>query len=361
MPEPLRGSGTCFAVARSHPLVRVGCAVHLGETVTYRFVQYLGSTVELGGHLGRSETLKQVTYHVGYAILRVNIALTSTFDHPLAVRGPPHPRRRAHTPTCNQRARSRAIPTHARALPAAAAPNASRGLSHTTLSTATSPTAAARLPWPPHWPPRTLRSRHTSLTTHHWHARAARTHQTLTRAQHPTRPITHAHTAYTPATAASAFTLSRALSHAPCTHTAGHARHRARATRKQACKHATHTPRTQRTPHNAGTAPSTAHTCLIPLSQLTRPGQLAAASATAVLACVAEGAACRRHCPLPALPLPAAAPAAAPPESQSVQLVHVCEWCLMCRAVQAMSPYMGASPRKGAARTRKGHGELNDP
>ena len=82
VPEPLRGSGTCFAVARSRPLVRVGCAVYLGETVTHRFVQYLGSTVELGGHLGRSETLKQVTYHVGYAILRVNIALTSPY-HPL--------------------------------------------------------------------------------------------------------------------------------------------------------------------------------------------------------------------------------------------------------------------------------------
>ena len=40
---------------------------------------------------------------------------------------------------------------------------------------------------------------HSQLTTG-TPERAARTHQTLTRAQHRTRPSTHAHTAYTPAT-----------------------------------------------------------------------------------------------------------------------------------------------------------------
>ena len=74
MMGPLRGSGTRFVVARSGPLVLVSCAVYLGETVTYRFVRYVGSIVELGGHLGCSGTLKQVSYHVVYTVLRVDIA-----------------------------------------------------------------------------------------------------------------------------------------------------------------------------------------------------------------------------------------------------------------------------------------------
>ena len=64
----------CIVVARSRPLVRVGCAGYLGQTVTYRFVRYLGSIVELCVHLGCSGTLKQVSCHVVYTVLRVNIA-----------------------------------------------------------------------------------------------------------------------------------------------------------------------------------------------------------------------------------------------------------------------------------------------
>ena len=188
---------------------------------------------------------------------------------PRCSRGPPRPGRHAHAPAHDQHAQSRAAPTHAQALPAAATPNASRGFSHSLSPPAIFSAAATNSLWPPHLLPHARCIRCISRAARRAETELLHARSEHTPAPHSTQPTAHSnpHTADTPATAASAFTLSRALSHAPCTHTAGHARHRPHATRKQASKHAPHAPRTQRTPHNTGTAPSTAHTYLTTLSQ----------------------------------------------------------------------------------------------